>query len=274
MRNLLVEMAFNGSRYHGFQVQKNAYTVTEAVQDAIERVFGRREPIVGCSRTDTGVHANQYFFHMKTELAITPEHFVRTMNDHLPADIVFKSCREVPLSFHARYGCVAKEYVYLIDNGPIRDPFRGDLALYYRRPLDEGFLEEAAQCLTGRHDFSAFCSRGGKAGPNVLSTPDALESPEKQKKTANIRTVEYIRLAREGETVRLSIKADGYLYNMVRIIVGTLLYVGEGKISAASLPQILAATDRARAGKKSPAQGLYLNRVWYPGPEGEEASLV
>lgn len=244
MRNLLVEICYQGTAYHGYQVQKNACSVMETLQDSIERVIGRREPVVGCSRTDTGVHANSYYFGMKTESPIRTEQFLFAMNNALPEDIAVLSCREVPLEFHPRYDCIAKEYIYQVYDGPIRDPFLSPYSLYHRRPVQEKLLEEKAQALVGKHDFTSFCSLNGKDGSRV-------------------RTVSALRFSREGSLVRMSIEADGFLYNMVRIIVGTLLFMNDGRIDIEALPGILASKDRSRAGKTAPPQGLFLNRVRY-----------
>ena len=245
MRNFLVEIAYNGSRYHGFQVQKNALTITEVVQNAIEATLCRREPIVGCSRTDAGVHANSYFFNMKTESPIPIDKFALVMNGKLPPDIVVLSCKEVPLDFHARYDCKSKEYIYRIYNNFVKDPFQMDFAMHYKKPIDEQRLDRLSQILVGRHDFSAFCSLSrAKEGPKV-------------------RTVEYLHWYREGDTVCMRIRADGFLYNMVRIIVGTMIYINEGRIGEDQLPLILESKDRNRAGKTAPPQGLYLNHIDY-----------
>lgn len=245
MRNLLVEISYNGARYHGYQVQKNAITITEVVQDAIEKLLHVREPIVGCSRTDSRVHANSYFFTMKTEFLIPTQKFVYLMNSVLPNDICVLSCKDVSLEFHARYHCKAKEYIYKIYNAPVKDPFQADLSLHHINPIDENFLNNVAQALVGTHDFTSFCSLGVKPG------------------TRMIRTVEYINIYREGKFVYLKIKADGFLYNMVRIIVGTLLYVNDGKISSNDLIDILEQKDRTLAGKTAEPQGLYLNFIEY-----------
>lgn len=244
MRNLLVEIRYNGARYHGYQVQPNALSIMETLQDSIERTLKKRESIVGCSRTDSGVHANQYFFHLKTDVNIPLDKFQLVMNHSLPSDIVVLSCKEVPLSFHARYDCKGKEYLYKICNKKQKDPFLADLAMWYERPLDAQKLDKAAQALVGTHDFTSFCSPNGKDGSKV-------------------RTIEYIHVWREGDMVYLKVKADGFLYNMVRIIVGTLLFINEDKLPSDSIPSILSGMDRKLAGKTASPQGLYLNHVEY-----------
>ena len=162
MRKLLFEIAYRGTAYHGYQVQKNARSVAETLQDAVEAVFKKREGIVGCSRTDTGVHANQYFFHMETESGIPEKAAVIAMNNSLPSDIAVLSCREVPADFHARYSVRYKEYLYKIWDAPVRNPFLDGLAYHNRRRLDEELLHRCAQEFLGEHDFIGFCSAGGK----------------------------------------------------------------------------------------------------------------
>ncbi len=246
MRNLLVTIAYDGTDYHGWQVQPNGITVQQAVQDAVEKIIQKRENIVGCSRTDSGVHANSFCFNMRTESSIDPYRFVGAMNAVLPDDIAVKDCVEVPLDFHARYDCKGKEYVYKIWNSPQRNPFLLDRYLHYKKPLDVDLLNEAAQSFVGKRDFSAFCA-------SRASVDDF------------VRTVEYAKVTRDEEEVRFTVKADGFLYNMVRIMVGTLLEVAEGKISADSIGEIIASLDREKAGRTAPAHGLYLNKVFYQG---------
>ncbi|MGI5893372.1 MAG: tRNA pseudouridine(38-40) synthase TruA [Candidatus Merdivicinus sp.] len=245
MRKLLFEIAYQGRNYHGYQVQENARTVAETLQDAIEMVWKKREDIVGCSRTDAGVHANQYFFHMVTEHTIPVKAAVIALNNMLPDDIAVLSCREVPMDFHARYSVSAKEYLYKIWDAPVRNPFLDGLALHYRHRLNEGLLHQCAQEFLGGHDFIGFCSAGGK-------THDTF------------RHIYETSVTRQGDLVEFRVKGDGFLYNMVRIMVGTLLLADLGKLQQGDITRILAAKDRTAAGITASPAGLYLNRVFYP----------
>lgn len=245
MKNLLVEVSYRGTAYHGFQFQKNALSIAEVIQDKIEQVLRKREPIVGCSRTDAGVHANSCFFHMKTDVPFPTEKFPEVLNRVLPPDIVVLSCKEVPLDFHARYSCKGKEYLYRVWNHSVKDPFLSDLALFHKRPINVELLNREALPLIGTHDFTSFCNPNHKEG---MST---------------IRTIDRICLTRKGDMVTMAIHADGFLYNMVRIIMGTLLEINDGMLPQNSVLSILEAKDRARAGRTAPPHGLYLNRVDY-----------
>ncbi|WMJ23298.1 tRNA pseudouridine(38-40) synthase TruA [Paludicola sp. MB14-C6] len=245
MRNLLIEISYNGANYHGYQVQANAITITEVIQDTIEKILKKRENIVGCSRTDSKVHANSYYFNMKTESNIPCEKFITVINNALPDDIVILSCREVDMDFHARYNCIGKEYIYKIYNNPVRNPYLIDLALHHKKYIDVDALNKAAQVFVGTHDFTSFCSMGFKQG------------------TSMIKTIEFIEVYRENDFINIKVKADAFLYNMVRIIVGTLLYVNDGKIKPEDLIHIIEAKDRTKAGKTAPPQGLYLNQVFF-----------
>ncbi len=244
MRNLLVTMRFDGAAYHGWQVQENAVTVQQVFQDALQALFGSRLAVTGCSRTDAFVHAQMYCCNFRTDSAISCEKLPYALNAHLPDDIGVYACREVPPGFHARYSCREKRYVYRIRNSPFRDPFLRERALLYARPLDAAFLDTQTQAFLGTHDFSAFAS----AGSSVEDT---------------VRTVSHAAVSRAGEEVRFEVQADGFLYNMVRIMVGTLLGVAEGKIPPDSIPEILRSGERERAGVTAPPQGLYLQQVFY-----------
>ena len=245
MRNLLFSLRFNGAAYHGWQMQQNAVSVQQVFSEALENVLHEKVDVKGCSRTDAGVHANQFCASVKTSRTIQCERLVFAVNHFLPPDIAAWSCREVPLSFHARYDCRGKEYVYLIWNARVRDPFLYARALHDWYPLDAEQLNRAAQAFVGYHDFTSFCTLDKRQGRNFC------------------RTVTHASVRRDGDLVRFTVAADGFLYNMVRILVGTLLYVAQGKLSGADLPRIFEARDRAAAGPTAPPQGLYLNRVFY-----------
>ena len=244
-RNLLLKLAYDGTRYHGWQIQENAVTVQQVFQEALMKVTGRQEDLKACSRTDTGVHAREFCVSLKTESPIPPERLLAALNHYLPEDVAVRSVEQVPLDFHARYSCKGKEYVYQIWNHPVRDPFLRQRALHYWYPIDEALLDRAARHYVGRHDFSSFCT---------------LDRREKGDLT---RTVTKSQVTREGDMVLFTVAADGFLYNMVRIMVGTLLRVQQGKLAPEDIPGVLAAQDRRAAGPTAPAWGLYLNRVFY-----------
>ena len=244
VKNFLVQISYCGSRYHGFAVQKNALSVMQVLQDAIEQTVGVREDIKGCSRTDAGVHAKQYYFSFQSCYPITPAKLADALNHYLPNDIAVISAQYVPLDFHARYDCRGKEYIYLIHNASYKDPFLQNMCYYYRYPIHCELLQQAAESFIGRHDFTSFCSFGAKEGDKS-------------------RTVYSSSVYRQGEKVYFKVSADGFVYNMVRIMVGTLLKVNQGKIRPEEIQDIIRAKDRRVAGPTAPPQGLYLNRVFY-----------
>lgn len=244
MKHLLY-LSYLGTAYSGFQVQPNAKTVQAALQFAATQIFDTPCGISGCSRTDSGVHANEY-------LAVAEEHgsssipesaVPRAINTYLPKDIsVLRSVR-VPDDFKIRHEVEGKEYVYLIWNHPYRNPFLSDRALYYHKKLDCDKMRAAIPYLVGKHDFRAFMA----SGSDILDT---------------VRTVTDLRIEQDGDQVRIYVCADGFLYNMVRIIVGTLLEISEGKISLERLAAAVKLGKRELAGRTAPAEGLYLNRVF------------
>lgn len=244
MRNLLITISYNGKKYHGWQVQKNAITVQEKFQDAIEKVLKVREPVVGCSRTDSGVHANMYCCNVKTENAIPCDKFVIALNRVLPHDIAVLNCKEVDLEFHARYYCKSKQYVYKIYNKEIKNPFEYGYSLHYKYNLDVPMLDRQAKDFVGTYDYIGFS--GSKC--DVENT---------------VRTVKSASVERKGDFVVFTVEADGFLYNMVRIMVGTLLFIAQGRIKQDTIKEIIKSKDRNKAGKTAPACGLYLNKVNY-----------
>ena len=244
MRNLLLTISFDGSAYHGWQVQDNAVTVQQTLQDALEHICGKRDNIVGCSRTDAGVHANMYCCNLRTESAIDCKKLVGALNAVLPRDIAAMDCCEVDYEFHARYDCKSKEYIYKIWNSPNKNPFLYNYSLHYKYPLDEKFLDSQTKAFIGTHHFDSFCA----AGSSVADTE---------------RTVKNASVERDGDMVIFRVEADGFLYNMVRIMTGTLIDISRGKIPADSIGGIIDAKNRFAAGRTAPANGLYLNKIFY-----------
>ena len=245
MRNLLLTIRYDGTNYHGWQIQQNAVAVQQVFQEALYRVLSEKPDIKGCSRTDSFVHALEYCISMKTEHSIPCERLMGALNHFLPEDIAVLGCREVAPDFHARYSCAGKEYVYQIWNSPIRDPFLNHRALHYWYTLDVERLNKAAACYLGEHDFTSFCT---------------LDARERGDLT---RTVTKAEVRREGDLVLFTVAADGFLYNMVRIMVGTLLRVAQGKLEPQDVANVIEAKNRKAAGPTAPPYGLYLNRVFY-----------
>lgn len=240
----LMTIQYDGTAYHGWQVQPNAVTVQPTVQDALQKVLQFRPNVTGCSRTDSGVHANKYCFHFDCDGKIPPSAMIKAVNANLPPDIAAYDCKAVADDFHARYSVKKKQYVYRIYNGRYRNPFYNNYALYVNMPLDEHIMNRAAAEFCGRHDFTAFCSAGA-------STVD------------NTRTVFEANVVRNGDLIEFTVTANGFLYNMVRIMTGTLIFVSMGKIAADDIADIINSGDRTRAGITVAPQGLYLNDVIY-----------
>ena len=227
MKNILIKISYDGSYFHGWQIQENAHTVQEEFQTALYKIIGEKADIKACSRTDTGVHARVFCISVKTESKIEPERLKGALNHFFPDYMCCLSCEEVPLDFHARYSCKGKEYEYIIHNRQVRDPFLKDRALHFWYKIDEEKLNRAAKHYIGTHDFTSFC------------TLDARKAEDM------VRTVYDAKVEREGDIVKFTVSADGFLYNMVRIMVGTLLRVQEGKIEPEDIPEILNKKNRA-----------------------------
>ncbi|HCJ42152.1 tRNA pseudouridine(38-40) synthase TruA [uncultured Ruminococcus sp.] len=244
MRNFKVTLAYDGSGYHGWQRQSNALAVQEVVENAIFKLTGENVVVQGCSRTDAGVHARMYVMSMALESTITPRGIQLGLNSWLPDDISIIGCEECDAGFHARYHCKGKEYEYIVHNSRIKDPFLKNTAFRNTYPIDEVLLDKAAKDFVGEHDFKAFCSTACD-------------------KEITVRTIYRFDVRREGELVIFTVAGNGFLYNMVRIMVGTLLFINEGKIAADAIPRIIQSRDRTKAGKTVPPQGLYLNKVYY-----------
>ncbi len=245
VRNLLLTLCYDGKCFHGWQIQQNAFTVQEALQTALGKIIGDGFDVKGCSRTDSGVHANMYCVSLKTAHPIPCERLKAALNRWLPLSVAVLDCTQVDADFHARYSCKSKEYIYKIWNSQVRNPFLEGYALHYRYPLNVQQLNRAAQAYVGLHDFTSFC------------TLDNREQGDMR------RNVMLFSVTREGDMVIMRVEADGFLYNMVRIMVGTLLRVAQGKIPPDGIPAIIEKRDRKYAGPTAQACGLYLNKVRY-----------
>ncbi len=244
MFNYKLIMSYDGTPYHGWQMQENATSVQQCLSEAIERIFGEKPTIYGSSRTDKGVHAIGFCCNFKTEKERDCEKIVVGLNAVLPESICVLSCETVDENFNARFDAKGKEYIYKIWNSRRRNPFLLNKALHHPFYLDCEMLNKQAKSYIGTHDFSAFCAAGGTTKTNV-------------------RTIFDCSVEREGDLVIFKVKGDGFLYNMVRIMVGTLLDINSGKIEKDSIEQIIDSRDRLRAGITAKAHGLYLNEVFY-----------
>jgi len=244
VKKILVKLKYIGSNYVGWQVQKNGKSVQQTVQDAIEKIYGRRLDVTGCSRTDSGVHANEYCFTFIPPCEPQPFRVIASLNFALPSDMGVTDCILVDDDFHPRYSAIAKEYIYKIYGGHARNPFLENRAYHYRRNINVDLMNEAAKYFVGKHDFRSFMANGSK-----------IEN--------TVRTIFYCEVKNLGDYVQIRICGDGFLYKMVRIIVGTLLSVNENKIKTTDIPNIICKKDRTAAGKTAPSHGLYLNKVFY-----------
>ncbi len=252
MRNLVFKASYDGSAFHGWQQQKNARSVQETVKNAVKALTGEDVAVIGCSRTDAGVHARDYCFNFKTDSTIPESGFVPALITALPRDVSVFLCKKAPDEFNSRFDCLKKEYEYVIYNERIMSPFYYRYAFHYKFPLCEELLDEAAKQYIGTYDFSAFCASGAQVKTKV-------------------RTIYDSSVRREGEKVIFKVTGDGFLYNMVRIMAGTLIGINEKKLAVSDIKAVIESKDRTRAGVTLPPQGLYLNKVFYGGDIFEEA---
>lgn len=249
MKNIALRLRYDGSRYHGWQVQKNAITVAQTMEEALAKVCGERVKLTGCGRTDAGVHALRYCANFHSDCTVPVDRMPLAVNSRLPDDIAVVDAVEVPDDFNAIGSCVKKEYVYKILNSRIPDPFLADRVCFYPQRLDISLMQAAARAFEGTHDFKAVRSEGT------------------QTKTT-VRTVYWCRAEKDGDLITVSICANGFLYNMCRAMVGMMVYASYGKLIPEEIPALLEKRDRRLTGPTMPPQGLYLNRVWYDGAAG------
>lgn len=250
---LLIKIRYIGTNYCGYQVQPNAVSIQQRLNEATKELFGYDCDIVACSRTDSGVHANAFCATVakkgSDELPTTvpSERIPIALSAHLPQDISVYHAEWVEKDFHARYDVKEKEYIYRIHNAPVRNPFEEDRACHLPRCIDKHGLAEmnrAAKTLIGEQDFAAYMAQGSKV-------------------TSTVRKITLAEVKREGDCLIFRVRANGFLYNMVRILAGTLVDVGLGKLTPEDVVRITASRDRTQAGMTMPACGLYLNAVEY-----------
>lgn len=250
---LLITISYLGSRFCGYQIQKDSPTIQAELNRAAKEIFGFDCDITGCSRTDSGVHANAFYATVNKkgdagiETRISCERIPQAFCAHLPDDISVYDAKWVQDDFHPRYDVKGKEYIYRIYNNKIKSPFECGRSYHYPRYIDDEALvnmQKAASLFVGEKDFSSFMAQGS----SVEST---------------VRCVKYANVERQGDLVVFTVCSNGFLYNMVRIMAGTLISVAEGKISAGDIPKIIEERERSRAGMTAPACGLYLNKVFY-----------
>ncbi len=244
MKRMLLTICYDGTNYHGWQIQPNGVTIQGVLCDAVEEVLQKRVNIVGTSRTDAGVHAKEFTCHLDCDDNIPKTAFLRGVNSVLPSDIAVIDCVEIPTDFHARYNAKGKTYCYNIYNSNKKDPFKMRYAWQIERSLNIEKMNEFAKTLIGKHDFYAFSS----SGRTVEDT---------------VREIKECFVTKEGDNIKLTVTADGFLYNMVRIIVGTAVAVSDGKVRSEDIPEILETKARERLGMTAPANALFLEKVHY-----------
>lgn len=253
MKKIKLDISYLGSAYCGWQVQPGRPTVQKFMQNACEKALGVACEISGCSRTDSGVHAKSFICtarFSKEANSIPTEKLPIAINLLLPPDIRVKSAEEVSLDFHPRYWAKGKEYQYVFCDDSYQDPFLYGRVYFVPCKLDEQMMNLCAQRLVGSHDFAAFMASGSKI-------------------TDTVRRIYGCTVERKDNLIILTVSGDGFLYNMVRIIAGTLLLAGKGDLNIDDMDKVIASKDRSLAGQTLPPQGLYLNKVFYSEKEGE-----
>lgn len=243
MKRMLLTISYDGTAYHGWQVQPNGITVQETLQNALEKLMGTRPSLTGCSRTDAGVHAEEFCCHLDCENHFPDNAFLKGLNSLLPTDISVVGCREVPSDFHARYNAKGKKYVYGMYTGT-PNPFLSRYNLHLEKKPDICLMNEFCKTVIGFHDFAGFSS----SGRTVEDTK---------------RTVTQCSVTEKENRIFFEVAADGFLYNMVRILAGTALAVGYGRLVPDCALDIFKTQDRSLGGDTLAAHGLILKEVYY-----------
>lgn len=245
MRNFMLTLSYDGSRYHGWQRQGNTEnTIQQRLESALSRVLSQPVEISGSGRTDAGAHAKMQVASFKADTALTADEILAGLRALMPEDIAAHSLTDAPPRFHARLSCTGKTYVYRVQNSPVSNVFERKYMYRIDEELDLEKMRSAAKLLLGEHDFSAFCSN-------------------KRMKKSAVRRVDEIRIDALGSELRFTVSGNGFLYNMVRIIVGSLLEVGAQRMTQEALAAALKSKKRENAGPTAPACGLCLYEVRY-----------
>lgn len=238
----LISISYDGTLFYGSSPQPNKRTITSEVEKVLSKILNTKTKITACSRTDKGVHANNFYFHFDTEKELNTEKTLRSLNKLSEDDIYFKNIKKVSDQFHARFNCVDKEYIYIINTGEY-NPTKRNICHQYNKKIDIKKLKEASKFLLGTHNFKSFTSD--------------------DEKESYIRTIKYIEFEEKDEILTIKINADGFLKYMVRNIVGMFLEINEEKIQIDEINDIIRSEDRTKLGIKAPSCGLYLNKVNY-----------
>jgi tRNA pseudouridine38-40 synthase len=244
LRRVLLTVAYDGTGYSGWQRQLNAMSVQQRLEEALQKALGKKTGVTGASRTDAGVHALCQMVHFDTDCTIPDGKFPFVLNNLLPCDIRVTAARPVPDGFHARFSCRGKTYTYRMHNAPHASAIFRNITCHVPVHLDETVMDEAAKRVIGTYDFKAFAAAGGSA-------------------KTTIRTITQTDVTRQGDRVTLTVSGNAFLYNMVRILAGTLMEIGQGSIAPQALSTALATGDRLALGPTAPPQGLELTRVEY-----------
>lgn len=244
MRRIRLTVEYDGTGYAGWQRQANAMTVQERIEQALGKLTGEQIGITGASRTDSGVHARGQVAHFDTTASIPPEKYSFALNTHLPPDIRITHSMAVSADFHSRFHASGKEYTYRYCNTPHAPAIGRQYAWHVCLPMDATRMHEAAQAIVGTHDFTACMAAGGESKDFV-------------------RTMHRCAVEQTGSDIVFTIQGSGFLYNMVRILAGTLCYIGQGRLAADCIPRALSRGDRLLLGPTAPPQGLTLQWVSY-----------
>jgi tRNA pseudouridine38-40 synthase len=250
MRTILLILEYDGTAFSGWQLQPNGRSVQEVVEAALTRLLGEPVRVHAAGRTDAGVHARAMPAHFKTSRHLPLSAYREGLNSLLPDDVAVREAREMPANFHSRFQAAGKWYRYTVDRRSIRSPLAGRNSWLVRDALDLTLMRQAAALLVGEHDFGAFRASGCSA-------------------KATVRRLERVELSEDGDFLHVDVRGSGFLRNMVRMLVGTLVNIGTGKRSVADIPRLLAREPGVRCGVNAPPQGLCLMEVYYPAFDGE-----